>query len=59
MNANLAWNSADARYQLALWGRNLADRTFARSGIRLDGQIGNLRFWGAPRTYGFTVAARY
>jgi iron complex outermembrane receptor protein len=59
VNARLEWESAGGNWEVAVFGRNLADRTWAHSGIRLDGQIGNLRYWGAPRSYGFQVALRY
>lgn len=51
LNARVAWMPPSERWELALWGRNLADEVYRRNN--------NLNFlgfprtiWGAPRTYG-------
>jgi len=51
INARISWMPLSERWELALWGRNLADEEYHRNN--------NLNFlgfprtiWGAPRTYG-------
>ncbi len=46
------------RWLIALWGKNLADTLYAHTKIRQDPLVGNLRFWGAPRTYGVQFSVR-
>jgi hypothetical protein len=44
---------------VSVFGENLTDELYAQSNVRLDDALGNLFFWGAPRTYGFQVAFHY
>jgi hypothetical protein len=41
----------------AIYGMNLGDKFYAQNNICVDGQAGNLAFWGAPRTFGGTFFA--
>lgn len=58
-NARLAWTSADARWEVAGWIKNIGDvdyiqHTFSQRGSR----IAFARF-GAPRHYGLTITWNY
>ena len=59
LNARLSFESLDGRWHGALFAKNLLDELYAQTMIRQDPIIGNLRFWGAPRTYGMEVGVRY
>lgn len=59
LGARLSFAVADGGWVLSVFGENLTDELYAQSNIRLDGTLGNLFFWGAPRTYGFQVAFHY
>jgi iron complex outermembrane receptor protein len=58
-NARLSFEDRKQRYFAALFVRNIADERYRQNGLSSPGVIGNLAFWGAPRTYGFEVGARY
>ena len=54
IDARISWMPVSERWELALWGKNLADKEY--------NAINNLSFlrvprtiWGAPRTYGVSV----
>jgi iron complex outermembrane recepter protein len=49
---------AGARWFVALYGKNLTNTLYARTVIRQDPLIGELHFWGPPRTYGIEVGFR-
>jgi len=59
VGARLSFAVADSGWVLSVWGENLSDELYAQSNIRLDGSLGNLFFWGMPRTYGLQVAFHY
>ena len=59
VNARLQLESKNKRWSVALWGKNLTDKLYAHTKIRQDPLVGNLRFWGAPRTYGLQFSVRY
>lgn len=58
LGVRLEYALPDGRFYLAGFARNLTNQLYALNKIRLDGQIGNLAFWGAPRTYGLEVGMR-
>jgi iron complex outermembrane receptor protein len=58
-NLWLGFQDRSGRYSAAVFARNLGDELYRQSDIRVDGSVGNLLFWGAPRTYGFQVAVRF
>lgn len=55
----LGYEDRTGRYSAAVFARNLGDELYRQSNIRVDGQVGNLIFWGAPRTYGFQIGVRF
>ncbi len=59
LNARVASEFAEGRWVLSLFGRNLTDKDYAQSNLRIESQVGNLFFFGAPRTWGFQVSLRY
>ncbi len=57
LDARISWTTASGKYNLALWGKNLADTDYvAHSYFIGPGSIG---VWGAPRTYGITATANF
>lgn len=58
VNARLQLESKNKRWSVALWGKNLTDELYAHTKIRQDPLVGNLRLWGAPRTYGLHFSFR-
>ncbi|MBW7836205.1 MAG: TonB-dependent receptor [Sphingomonadales bacterium] len=59
LNAFATFESADDRWRVQVYGRNLTDKLYRQSVIRATSLIGTLDFWGAPRTYGIEVGFRY
>ena len=58
-NANVGVGTADGRYELILWGRNLADKRTNSLVFDSVFQPGSWHTWvNAPRTYGLTLKAR-
>ncbi len=59
-DASLLWTDSDGKLSAGLYGRNLTDKVY-----RTDGQefssVGNIRtvYYGAPRTWSFTVTGRF
>jgi len=53
VNARVSWLASSERWELAAWGRNLADETYNRINNRNFLQF-NRTIWGAPRTYGIS-----
>lgn len=58
-NARIGYEAQGGRWYAALFGRNLADKLYAATKVRQDPLVGNLNIWGAPRTYGVEVGARF
>jgi iron complex outermembrane receptor protein len=58
-NLRLSFEDHEQRYFAALFVRNLADELYRQSNLSSPGAVGNLAFWGPPRTYGFQVGLRY
>jgi iron complex outermembrane receptor protein len=53
IDGRISWTSPDERWDVALWGKNLADKDYiAHSYVIGPGVIG---VWGAPRTFGLTA----
>jgi iron complex outermembrane recepter protein len=50
-------DGADQWY-IAIYGKNLTNKLYSRTVIRQDPLIGNLSFWGPPRTYGIEFGVR-
>ncbi|MFT5501170.1 MAG: iron complex outermembrane receptor protein [Woeseiaceae bacterium] len=58
VNSRLQLESMNKRWFVALWVKNLTDTLYAHTKIRQDPLVGNLRFWGEPRTYGLQFGIR-
>jgi len=53
LDGRIGWTSTDGQWEVALWGKNLADKAYiSHSYVIGPGVIG---VWGAPRTYGVSV----
>jgi len=61
LNARLGWSFNDEHTEIAIWGKNLTDAHYFRSVI--EGTTPTygiaLRYYEAPRTYGFTLSHRF
>lgn len=52
-DGRIAWNSPDASWEVAFWGKNLLDKDYiSHSYVIGPGVIG---VWGAPRTFGLSA----
>ncbi len=54
VNARVSWMPASERWEIALWGKNLADEEYTRNN-NLNFLQFPRRIWGAPRTYGISA----
>ncbi|MCI0420492.1 MAG: TonB-dependent receptor, partial [Acidobacteria bacterium] len=52
VNARLTYEHGDGKWRISAFGRNLANKDFLQSDIRVDGLFGNLQFFGPPRIFG-------
>ncbi len=59
LNARLNISVPDVGMELGFFARNLTDTLYAQNRVRLDGQVGNLAFWGEPRFFGFEATFNY
>lgn len=57
VNARAAWTTRDETLEVALWGRNLADKEYRTMGFDVIGLAA--AFYGDPRTYGLMVTKRW
>jgi iron complex outermembrane receptor protein len=58
INANISWGPRDSHWSIALWGRNLADKTYVATALDVpplftEGTLGNPRTWGADLKFNF------
>ena len=61
-DASAVWTSASDRWTVALHGKNLTDERYKTGGYSFPGAAtGNsiIAFYGAPRTYTFTVGVKF
>lgn len=59
LGARIAFRTADDRFGIALWGKNLTDHYYHTSRIAI-GSVGfNYTHVGTPRTYGVTLDAKF
>lgn len=59
VNARLGFTSADERWSVAVFGRNLTDTLYKQNVIRALGFFGQLDLLAPPRTYGIEVGVRF
>ncbi len=57
LNARAAWGSADDKYELVLWGKNLADETYISHIYTIASSV--TAVYGDPRTYGVSMTYKY
>jgi iron complex outermembrane receptor protein len=58
-NGHVDWSSADGRWNVSVWGRNLGNKFYSTAGIDLSGFGFDYKQWGTPRTYGVTVGTHF
>ncbi|MDE2561099.1 MAG: TonB-dependent receptor [Sphingomonadales bacterium] len=56
VDGSIGWESADSRYRVMIWGKNLTDVTYT-SALTPTAQFFIQHFYGAPRTFGVTFDA--
>ena len=61
LNARLSWdNVMGSNFGLAVYGKNLANKTYANSGLSLYESLGTVtNTYGDPRTYGIEASYRF
>ncbi|MGH6616649.1 TonB-dependent receptor [Sphingomonas sp.] len=57
LDASIGWKTADKRYGVRLWGKNLTDRPVATALGQSD--TSSIVQYDAPRTYGITLSANF
>ncbi len=56
INSRVSWSSADDSWELAVWGKNLADEEFRIYAFDLTADLGYVQeVYHAPRTFGVSV----
>lgn len=56
LNSRVSWTSADGHWEMAVWGKNLADEEFRIYAFDLTADLGYIQeVYHAPRTYGVSV----
>lgn len=58
-NARAFFTPADARWNVALFGANLANKVYRQSIVRVDNVFGTEASFGAPRTFGIQLGTRF
>lgn len=58
-NASLGFESDAGDWYVTLYGENLGDKRYTTNRIRIDPIVGVARHWGAPRTVGLRIGARF
>jgi iron complex outermembrane receptor protein len=53
VNARLSWLSPQSEYEIALWGKNLADRAWIAHIYTIANEVFGV--YGEPRTYGISL----
>jgi iron complex outermembrane receptor protein len=57
INAQVRWASQDDKWNVSLWGKNLADKEYLS--ILSESSYGDLTRQGDPRTYGVNVGVSF
>lgn len=58
VDGSLGWESGDGRFRAMVWGKNLTNKHWV-SALTPTAQFFIQRFYGAPRTFGMTVGAKF
>ena len=58
LDGSLGWDSADGRFRVQVWGKNLTKKTWV-SALTPTAQFFIQRFYGPPRTFGATLGAKF
>ncbi len=58
VDASLNWTSADSRFRVQVWGKNLTNKTYVAA-LTPTAQFFIQRFYSPPRTYGVTLGAKF
>jgi iron complex outermembrane receptor protein len=59
INARIGFTSANERWNIALFGRNLSDKVYKQNVIRALGFFGQLDLLAPPRTYGVQLGFKF
>jgi iron complex outermembrane receptor protein len=60
LSGHIDWESANGRWNVSVWGKNLADKQYKTSRVDLLAGFGfDYNHVGAPRTYGITVGLEF
>jgi iron complex outermembrane recepter protein len=59
LNGRVSYVSSDGRWNAAIWGRNLTDKTYIHSMVRVDQFFGTIATYGAPRTFGVELGFKF
>ncbi|WP_324741684.1 TonB-dependent receptor [Tsuneonella sp. CC-YZS046] len=60
LNGRISLDIDDARYQIAIFGRNILDKEYASGAQAFDKSLGyNIKYLGAPRTYGVELKTNF
>ena len=60
INARLSYDFLDDRAQIALWGKNLTDRSYIDDGLSLTSAFGSVQRWfRPPRTFGAELSYHF
>ncbi len=59
-DARIVWEDAEGRFSAGVYAKNLSDEIYKTDGQEFS-SVGNIRtvYFGAPRTFSFTVTAKY
>ncbi len=59
VDMSIVWDSYDERWQVGLYGKNLADKRYRVAGYNFAGLGVGTAFYGDPRTFSFSVSRRF
>lgn len=60
LSGHIDWESSDGRFNLSIWGKNLANKFYFTSRVDLLGAFGyDYNHIGTPRTFGGTAGVRF
>ena len=57
LDGKASWTTESGTYKVSLWGKNLTNEDYVAHSYAIG--PGTIGIWGAPRTYGATVMAKY